>query len=154
MWSPSFLLLKIYYLFVYLTVLTFTQSLFKWDFSYKNSLQKQTTEYFCFRSVFDHSSSITGFSTNSSSITGYSLHWFQFHLASGAATVYPIDLVKTRMQNQRSVLASERMYTNSWDCFRKVLKNEGPVGLYRGLIPQLIGVSPEKAIKLTVSMRI
>ena len=70
--------------------------------------------------------------------------------ASGAAAVYPIDLVKTRMQNQRSVLASELVYKNSWDCFRKVIQNEGLVGLYRGLIPQLIGVSPEKAIKLTV----
>ena len=71
-------------------------------------------------------------------------------LATGAAFVYPIDLVKTRMQNQRSVLAGELMYKNSFDCFRKVIKNEGPKGLYRGLVPQLIGVSPEKAIKLTV----
>jgi len=71
--------------------------------------------------------------------------------ACGAAAVYPIDLVKTRMQNQRSVLASEVLYKNSFDCFRKVLVNEGPVGLYRGLIPQLIGVSPEKAIKLTTN---
>ena len=54
------------------------------------------------------------------------------------------------MQNQRSVLAGELMYKNSFDCFRKVIKNEGPKGLYRGLVPQLIGVSPEKAIKLTV----
>ena len=71
-------------------------------------------------------------------------------LATGAAFVYPIDLVKTRMQNQRSVLAGELMYKNSFDCFRKVIKNEGPRGLYRGLVPQLVGVSPEKAIKLTV----
>jgi len=70
--------------------------------------------------------------------------------ATGAAFVYPIDLVKTRMQNQRSVLASELVYKNSWDCFKKVIKNEGPRGLYRGLVPQLVGVSPEKAIKLTV----
>lgn len=71
--------------------------------------------------------------------------------ASGAAAVYPIDLVKTRLQNQRSVLGTERLYKNSWDCARKVLRNEGIVGLYRGLIPQLIGVSPEKAIKLTTN---
>ena len=58
------------------------------------------------------------------------------------------------MQNQRSVLATEVLYKNSWDCFKKVLTNEGPLGLYRGLIPQLIGVSPEKAIKLTVRFSI
>lgn len=74
--------------------------------------------------------------------------------AIGATAVYPIDLVKTRMQNQRSgSLAGELWYKNSWDCFRKVLKHEGFFGLYRGLIPQLVGVAPEKAIKLTVSFR-
>lgn len=71
--------------------------------------------------------------------------------ACGATAVYPIDLVKTRMQNQRAVLANERLYANSFDCFIKVIKNEGPRGLYRGLIPQLVGVSPEKAIKLTTN---
>ncbi|XP_065053553.1 electrogenic aspartate/glutamate antiporter SLC25A13, mitochondrial-like isoform X1 [Rhopilema esculentum] len=71
--------------------------------------------------------------------------------AAGATTVYPIDLVKTRMQNQRSVLASELMYKNSFDCAKKVIQNEGILGLYRGLLPQLVGVSPEKAIKLTTN---
>jgi len=71
--------------------------------------------------------------------------------ASGAAAVYPIDLVKTRMQNQRSVLASEIMYKNSFDCAQKVVRSEGVFGLYRGLLPQLVGVSPEKAIKLTTN---
>ena len=46
--------------------------------------------------------------------------------------MYPIDLVKTRMQNQRAVLAQERLYANSFDCFLKVIRNEGPQGLYRG----------------------
>ncbi|KAJ2701044.1 mitochondrial aspartate-glutamate transporter agc1 [Coemansia sp. IMI 203386] len=69
----------------------------------------------------------------------------------GAAVVYPIDLVKTRMQNQRAAVVGEMMYKNSMDCFRKVIRNEGIVGLYRGLGPQLVGVAPEKAIKLTVN---
>ncbi|XP_068738183.1 electrogenic aspartate/glutamate antiporter SLC25A13, mitochondrial-like isoform X1 [Montipora capricornis] len=71
--------------------------------------------------------------------------------AAGATAVYPIDLVKTRMQNQRAVLAHERVYANSFDCFFKVIRNEGPRGLYRGLLPQLVGVAPEKAIKLTTN---
>ncbi|KAJ3609802.1 hypothetical protein NHX12_024312 [Muraenolepis orangiensis] len=59
--------------------------------------------------------------------------------AVGATAVYPIDLVKTRMQNQRTSgsLVGELMYKNSLDCFR--------------LVPQLLGVAPEKAIKLTVN---
>jgi len=71
--------------------------------------------------------------------------------ATGATAVYPIDLVKTRMQNQRTTMVGEIMYKNSWDCFRKVIRFEGFGGLYRGLAPQLVGVAPEKAIKLTMN---
>lgn len=56
------------------------------------------------------------------------------------------------MQNQRSgSFIGELMYRNSLDCFRKVIRHEGIFGLYRGLLPQLMGVAPEKAIKLTVN---
>ncbi|XP_064800845.1 electrogenic aspartate/glutamate antiporter SLC25A12, mitochondrial-like isoform X2 [Oncorhynchus masou masou] len=73
--------------------------------------------------------------------------------ATGATAVYPIDLVKTRMQNQRSTssFVGELMYKNSFDCAKKVLRYEGFFGFYRGLVPQLIGVAPEKAIKLTMN---
>ncbi|WEW58827.1 mitochondrial aspartate-glutamate transporter agc1 [Emydomyces testavorans] len=71
--------------------------------------------------------------------------------AFGAFVVYPIDLVKTRMQNQRSARVGEKLYTNSIDCAKKVVRNEGVLGLYSGVLPQLIGVAPEKAIKLTVN---
>ncbi|XP_024867067.1 calcium-binding mitochondrial carrier protein Aralar1 isoform X4 [Temnothorax curvispinosus] len=72
--------------------------------------------------------------------------------AVGATAVYPIDLVKTRMQNQRTgSFIGELMYRNSFDCCKKVIRHEGFFGLYRGLVPQLMGVAPEKAIKLTVN---
>jgi solute carrier family 25 aspartate/glutamate transporter 12/13 len=71
--------------------------------------------------------------------------------AFGAFMVYPIDLVKTRLQNQRGARPGERLYKNSIDCFQKVIKNEGFRGLYSGVLPQLVGVAPEKAIKLTVN---
>lgn len=76
--------------------------------------------------------------------------------AIGATVVYPIDLVKTRMQNQRTgkmeIVSGERaLYRNSLDCFGKVIRGEGAIGLYRGLLPQLVGVAPEKAIKLTMN---
>lgn len=78
------------------------------------------------------------------------MYWFL--LAVGATAVYPIDLVKTRMQNQRTgSFIGELMYRNSFDCFKKVIRHEGFFGLYRGLLPQLMGVAPEKAIKLTVN---
>lgn len=56
------------------------------------------------------------------------------------------------MQNQRTgSYVGEVAYRNSIDCFKKVVRHEGILGLYRGLVPQLIGVAPEKAIKLTVN---
>lgn len=72
--------------------------------------------------------------------------------ACGATAVYPVDLVKTRMQNQRtSSRVADRLYKNSIDCFGKVVRKEGLLGLYRGLLPQIVGVAPEKAIKLTTN---
>lgn len=56
------------------------------------------------------------------------------------------------MQNQRTgSFVGEIAYRNSWDCCKKVIRHEGFAGLYRGLVPQLMGVAPEKAIKLTVN---
>ncbi|WWC99832.1 hypothetical protein V866_006740 [Kwoniella sp. B9012] len=70
----------------------------------------------------------------------------------GAYVVYPIDLVKTRLQNQRSTVVGEVLYRNAADCVRKVYANEGGIrAFYRGVMPQLVGVAPEKAIKLTVN---
>lgn len=48
-------------------------------------------------------------------------------------------------------MIGELMYRNSWDCAKKVIRHEGIFGLYRGLLPQLVGVCPEKAIKLTMN---
>lgn len=79
---------------------------------------------------------------------------FQLFLAGGMAggigvsVVYPIDLVKTRMQNQRG---NKTKYKGSFDCAIQTIKREGVFGLYRGLRPQLLGVAPEKAIKLAVN---
>jgi solute carrier family 25 aspartate/glutamate transporter 12/13 len=42
------------------------------------------------------------------------------------------------MQNQRSKVVGELLYKNSIDCVKKVYKNEGFLGFYRGLPPQLI----------------
>ena len=35
--------------------------------------------------------------------------------------------------------------------YLQVIRHEGFFGLYRGLLPQFLGVAPEKAIKLTVN---
>lgn len=69
-------------------------------------------------------------------------------------TVFPLDTVKTRLQNQRGVgVGSGKggQYTGVIDCFRKIIRGEGARGLYRGLMPNLVGVTPEKAIKLSAN---
>ena len=63
----------------------------------------------------------------------------------GAFVVYPIDVIKTRMQNQ---LSNNKLYLNGFDCCKKLWKIDGIIGFYRGLFIQLIGVGPEKAIKI------
>jgi len=69
----------------------------------------------------------------------------------GATCTFPIDMVKTRLQNQRCLPGQKQMYSNMLDCFFKIFSNEGFFGLYRGLPAQLIGIAPEKAIKLTIN---
>ena len=42
------------------------------------------------------------------------------------------------MQNQRSTVVGQLLYKNSIDCAKKIFRNEGFIGFYRGLGPQLI----------------
>jgi len=49
----------------------------------------------------------------------------------GVSIVYPIDLVKTRLQNQNTT-SGEKLYKNMLDCFKKTYKAEGYLGMYRG----------------------
>lgn len=64
----------------------------------------------------------------------------------GVASVFPIDLAKTRLQNQR--IGSEA-YKSMLDCLKKVVAAEGFFGMYRGSAVNLLLITPEKAIKLT-----
>ncbi|KAJ2054849.1 mitochondrial aspartate-glutamate transporter agc1 [Coemansia sp. S2] len=69
---------------------------------------------------------------------------------TGVSIIFPLDMVKTRLQNQKPV-NGRLPYTGGIDCFRQIVGKEGVRGLYRGLVPNLAGVTPEKAIKLAVN---
>ncbi|KAI1309967.1 hypothetical protein EDD11_003947 [Mortierella claussenii] len=69
----------------------------------------------------------------------------------GVLIVYPLDMVKTRLQNQKKDASGRLQYRGGLDCFRQVIAKEGARGLYRGIVPNLIGITPEKAIKLAVN---
>jgi len=64
----------------------------------------------------------------------------------GTTCIFPIDMVKTRLQASNGTLGSPL------NVFNNIIRNEGGVfALYKGLGPNLIGVTPEKAIKLAVN---
>ncbi|XP_026094712.1 mitochondrial glutamate carrier 1-like [Carassius auratus] len=65
----------------------------------------------------------------------------------GVTCVFPIDLAKTRLQNQQSA----RVYSGMLDCLTKTIKMEGYFGMYRGAAVNLTLVTPEKAIKLAAN---
>ncbi|XP_008792055.2 adenine nucleotide transporter BT1, chloroplastic/mitochondrial-like [Phoenix dactylifera] len=58
---------------------------------------------------------------------------------SSTLCTYPLELLKTRLTIQRDV------YDNLLHAFVKILREEGPAELYRGLPPSLIGVVPYAA---------
>ncbi|XP_015667553.1 mitochondrial glutamate carrier 1-like [Protobothrops mucrosquamatus] len=66
----------------------------------------------------------------------------------GVTCVFPIDLVKTRLQNQRN---GQQVYKSMLDCLMKTLRSEGYFGMYRGAAVNLTLVTPEKAIKLAAN---
>ncbi|KAH9837163.1 mitochondrial carrier [Rhodofomes roseus] len=54
---------------------------------------------------------------------------------------HPFDLIKTRLQT-----APPGTYTGAVDAVRKTLARDGATGLYRGVVPPLLGVTPIFAV--------
>jgi solute carrier family 25 oxoglutarate transporter 11 len=61
-------------------------------------------------------------------------------LASMAAT--PVDVVKTRVMNQRIRAGEPPPYTGALDCAFKTVRSEGPMALYKGFIPTVTRQGP------------
>jgi solute carrier family 25 aspartate/glutamate transporter 12/13 len=64
-------------------------------------------------------------------------------LLQPSSSIYPVDMIKTRLQSGG--------YQGIRDCVQQIRTKEGIKGFYRGLVPNLIGITPEKAIKLAVN---
>lgn len=82
--------------------------------------------------------------TNGSSSTRESLRSFIAGGVGGVSAVlvgHPFDLTKVRLQT-----AQPGMYTGGLDVVKKTLAKDGPTGLYRGVVPPLLGVTPTFAI--------
>lgn len=63
----------------------------------------------------------------------------------GATVVYPINLLRTRLQAQ-GTYAHPYRYDGFMDVFRKTLVREGYPGLFKGLVPNLAKVAPAVSI--------
>lgn len=62
-------------------------------------------------------------------------------------TVSPFDMIRTRLMNQP---ADAKIYSNAADCFIKIVKNEGPLVLWRGFIPIWSRFAPTTTLQLVI----
>ena len=60
--------------------------------------------------------------------------------ATSLCIVYPMDFARTRLAVDMGKNKHEREFKNLNDCFSKIYKSEGALGLYRGLGISLIGI--------------
>lgn len=66
--------------------------------------------------------------------------------------MYPLDVVKTRVQLQGKVpVPGQDYYTGMGDCFRKIIKNEGASRLYRGIAAPIMMEAPKRATKFAAN---
>jgi len=63
-----------------------------------------------------------------------------------AVICYPTEFIKTQLQLQSK---TNPEYTGIMDCAKKTVNNHGPVGLYRGALPLIIGSSGKQAARWT-----
>ncbi|KAK2582372.1 hypothetical protein KPH14_004702 [Odynerus spinipes] len=80
------------------------------------------------------------------SINNHFLSSFIASMGSAVAST-PIDVVRTRLMNQRRISTSTgklppHIYTGSIDCFLQTIKNEGFFALYKGFIPTWFRMGP------------
>ncbi|KAF4989336.1 hypothetical protein FGRMN_9178 [Fusarium graminum] len=82
---------------------------------------------------------------------------FVYQFAAGAIAgvseilvMYPLDVVKTRVQLQTGTGANAE-YNGMLDCFRKIIKQEGFSRLYRGISAPILMEAPKRATKFAAN---
>jgi len=83
---------------------------------------------------------------------------FIYQFAAGAVAgvseilvMYPLDVVKTRVQLQTGKGTGADHYNGMVDCFRKIIKNEGFGRLYRGIEAPILMEAPKRATKFAAN---
>jgi len=62
-------------------------------------------------------------------------------------TVAPFDIIRTRLMNQPT---DAKLYNGFLDCAGKILKNEGPLGFWKGFIPIWSRFAPTTCLQLII----
>ncbi|KAL1899775.1 hypothetical protein Sste5346_002641 [Sporothrix stenoceras] len=83
---------------------------------------------------------------------------FVYQFAAGAVAgvseilvMYPLDVVKTRVQLQTGTGTGPDSYNGMVDCFRKIIKHEGFSRLYRGISAPIMMEAPKRATKFAAN---
>ncbi|KAI1078866.1 mitochondrial 2-oxodicarboxylate carrier 1 [Whalleya microplaca] len=83
---------------------------------------------------------------------------FIYQFAAGAVagvseilTMYPLDVVKTRVQLQTGKATGADSYNGMLDCFQKIVRNEGFSRLYRGITAPILMEAPKRATKFAAN---
>lgn len=83
---------------------------------------------------------------------------FIYQFAAGAVAgvseilvMYPLDVVKTRVQLQTGKGVGDDAYNGMVDCFSKIIKNEGASRLYRGISAPIMMEAPKRATKFAAN---
>ena len=73
-----------------------------------------------------------------------------------STTTYPLQVIKARLQQRSQVVemsettgeivVTKREYTGVFDCVKRILKNEGMNGFFKGCVTNAIRVAPSAAI--------
>lgn len=83
------------------------------------------------------------------------LMFFMGNMASGGAAgatslcfVYPLDFARTRLAADvgKGKKGGEREFSGLVDCLQKIMKSDGPIGLYRGFGISVVGIIAYRAL--------
>lgn len=69
--------------------------------------------------------------------------------ALGASMVWPLNLLRTRLQTSGTII-NPKIYTSIMDVARRTISEEGFRGLWKGMLPNLIKVVPSVAVTYMV----
>ncbi|KAF9108069.1 hypothetical protein BGX27_008497 [Mortierella sp. AM989] len=62
---------------------------------------------------------------------------------------YPLDVLRRRMQVTQMESVSYK-YSSTWDGVKQIIRNEGALGLYKGMVPNYLKVAPAISISFVV----